>query len=211
MLHGVHVLLPRASYRGCPPPSRHPSPQSPFLLLPVALGLPPPARRLYSAPTSTRSVNAPLALYRAIDVRAAALHDTRSRLSLRALAAPHPRAGALRASLADGGDSAPGTDAHSTICSATARSTASTSELRPFSPAFRNARRSISHYCGLGRVLARVEPAHPVLRVLGATLEVFRTNEIPTLVYVVPVNVEHHEKIGAYSQGDLDPAVAVYT
>ena len=48
----------------------------------------------------------------------------------------------------------------------------------------------------LAVVLAGVEPDHPVPRVLRATLEVFRERGIPVFVYIVPINVEHLERIG---------------
>jgi hypothetical protein len=48
----------------------------------------------------------------------------------------------------------------------------------------------------LAVVLAGVEPDHPVLQVLRATLEVFRERGIPVFVYIAPINVEHLERIG---------------
>ena len=47
----------------------------------------------------------------------------------------------------------------------------------------------------LAVVLTGVEPDHPVLRVLSATLEVFRERGIPVFVYIVPINVEHLERM----------------
>ena len=48
----------------------------------------------------------------------------------------------------------------------------------------------------LGAVLAGVGPEHPVLRVLSATLAVFRERGIPVFVYIAPINVEHLDRIG---------------
>jgi len=48
----------------------------------------------------------------------------------------------------------------------------------------------------LGAVLAGVGPEHPVLRMLAATLAVFRERGIPVFVYIAPMNVEHLDRIG---------------
>ncbi len=48
----------------------------------------------------------------------------------------------------------------------------------------------------LDALLAGVDPDHPVLRVLHATLEVFRERGIPVFVYIVPLNLEYLERIG---------------
>jgi hypothetical protein len=48
----------------------------------------------------------------------------------------------------------------------------------------------------LGALLAGVGPDHPVLRVLRATLEVFRERGIPVFIYIVPLNIEYLERIG---------------
>ena len=48
----------------------------------------------------------------------------------------------------------------------------------------------------LGALLAGVGPDHPVLRMLRATLEVFRERGIPVFVYIAPLNIEHLERIG---------------
>lgn len=48
----------------------------------------------------------------------------------------------------------------------------------------------------LDAVLAGVGPEHPVMRMLAATVAVFRERGIPVFVYVAPVNVEHLDRIG---------------
>ena len=48
----------------------------------------------------------------------------------------------------------------------------------------------------LDALLAGVDPDHPVLRMLRATLEVFRARGIPVFVYLVPLNLEYLERIG---------------
>jgi hypothetical protein len=55
----------------------------------------------------------------------------------------------------------------------------------------------------LDAVLAGVGPDHPVLRVLRATLDVFRANGIPVYVHIVPLNVEHLERIGVVDREAL--------
>jgi hypothetical protein len=60
----------------------------------------------------------------------------------------------------------------------------------------------------LNPVLAGIAPDHPVLEVLTATLEAFEARGIDVLVYVVPVNVEHHERLGLYRRDALRPAIA---
>ena len=59
----------------------------------------------------------------------------------------------------------------------------------------------------LAPVLAGVEPDHPVLQVLAATLAAFEAQGIAALVYVVPLNVEHHERLGLYRREDLRPSL----
>jgi len=54
-----------------------------------------------------------------------------------------------------------------------------------------------------GAVLAGVGPEHAVLRILRATLEVFRERQIPVLVYIIPMNVEHLEQLGLLDRGAL--------
>jgi hypothetical protein len=51
--------------------------------------------------------------------------------------------------------------------------------------------------------LAGVGPEHPVLQILRATLEVFREHRIPVLVYIIPINVEHIEKLGLLDRAGL--------
>ena len=55
--------------------------------------------------------------------------------------------------------------------------------------------------------LAGVGPEHPVLRVLHATLEVFRAHGIPVLVYIVPLNVEHLEALGMLDRTGLGRSI----
>lgn len=47
----------------------------------------------------------------------------------------------------------------------------------------------------LDAVLAGVGPEHPVLRMLAATLAVFRERGIPVFVYITPMNLEHFDRI----------------
>lgn len=58
-------------------------------------------------------------------------------------------------------------------------------------------------YRAYGPVLAGVESEHPILAVLSALLGAYRRAEIPTLAYVVPVNVEHLEHLGIDTEGGL--------
>ena len=51
--------------------------------------------------------------------------------------------------------------------------------------------------------LAGVGPEHPVLQILRATLEVFREHRIPVLVNIIPINVEHIEKLGLLDRAGL--------
>jgi hypothetical protein len=60
----------------------------------------------------------------------------------------------------------------------------------------------------LAAALAGVPRNHPVLQMLGAALVVLEARGVDTCVYVAPVNVEHHERIGAYRREDLRPTVA---
>ncbi len=54
-----------------------------------------------------------------------------------------------------------------------------------------------------GPALRGVDPEHPVLRALEAVLRRYREAEIPTLVYVVPVNVEHIRQLVVYDEAGL--------
>ena len=74
---------------------------------------------------------------------------------------------------------------------------------RRTSPDHRSARRESLAHSRLDAILAGVGPDHPVLRVLRATLEVFREHGIPVLVYIVPLNVEHLERIGLRDRDGL--------
>jgi len=58
-----------------------------------------------------------------------------------------------------------------------------------------------------GAVLAGVSPEHPALRILRATLEVFRERGIPVLVYTIPMNVEHLERLGLLDRAALHRGV----
>jgi hypothetical protein len=55
----------------------------------------------------------------------------------------------------------------------------------------------------LDALLAGVDAGHPVLRVLHATLEVFRERGIPVFVYIVPLNLEYLERIGLRDRDGL--------
>jgi hypothetical protein len=58
-----------------------------------------------------------------------------------------------------------------------------------------------------GAALTGVGPDHPVLRILRATLEVFRERRIPVLVYIIPMNVEHLEQLGLLDRAGLRRSV----
>ena len=59
----------------------------------------------------------------------------------------------------------------------------------------------------LGAALDGVEPEHPVMRMLRATLAVFHRRGIPVFVYIVPVNVEHLDRLGIGDREGLRRAV----
>jgi hypothetical protein len=48
----------------------------------------------------------------------------------------------------------------------------------------------------LGEALGGIEPGHPRLRILKATLDRYRRAGIPTLVWVAPTNIEHLRSLG---------------
>ena len=77
-------------------------------------------------------------------------------------------------------------------------------ELLPGSPERETEMLARSRY---DAVLAGVGPEHPVLRVLRATLEVFRKRGIPVLVYTIPMNVEHLEQLGLLDRAALRRSV----
>ena len=59
----------------------------------------------------------------------------------------------------------------------------------------------------LGTALAGVEAGDPTLRTLGAALRRLHEAEIPTLVYVAPLNVEHLKRIGLYDAQGLERTI----
>jgi hypothetical protein len=60
----------------------------------------------------------------------------------------------------------------------------------------------------LGAALRGAEFHHPVLRMLGATVGVFQESGIPTLVYAVPVNLDHLERLGLLQREGLARTLA---
>lgn len=61
----------------------------------------------------------------------------------------------------------------------------------------------------LGPTLDGIERDHPALAALAAALAVLEARGVDACVYLTPVNVEHHERIGAYQREALEPAVAI--
>lgn len=59
----------------------------------------------------------------------------------------------------------------------------------------------------LGPALAGLEAADPALRILAAALRRLREAEIPALVYVAPLNVEHLARIGLYDAQGLSQTI----
>jgi hypothetical protein len=59
-----------------------------------------------------------------------------------------------------------------------------------------------------GAVLDGVGPAHPVLRITAATVATFRRRyDIPVLVYLSPLNVEHLATLGIMNKSGLEQSV----
>lgn len=59
-----------------------------------------------------------------------------------------------------------------------------------------------------GTVLAGLRPDHPSLRMIDATAAVFRAQAIPTVLFVVPTNVEHLERLGVLDRTGLGVSIA---
>ena len=57
-------------------------------------------------------------------------------------------------------------------------------------------------------ILNGVDRDHPVLRVLGAIVSHFDRNGIRTLVFTVPMNVEHIDAMGLYDEAKLAHSLA---
>jgi hypothetical protein len=67
------------------------------------------------------------------------------------------------------------------------------------------ARALLRHY---GPALAGADPDHPVLRVFAATVSLFERSGIRTLVYVVPLNVEHLDAVGIFDAAGMAKTLA---
>ena len=59
-----------------------------------------------------------------------------------------------------------------------------------------------------GPALAGVEPAHPILRIVDATLAAFRERGIPTVLFVLPANVAHLADLGVMGGTGFDTSLA---
>ncbi len=75
-------------------------------------------------------------------------------------------------------------------------------------PDIRHYRRAglLEHY---GETLAGLEPDHPVVRVIGATVERFRADEVAVLVYLEPVEVSWLESQAVLDRDGLARTIAV--
>jgi hypothetical protein len=60
----------------------------------------------------------------------------------------------------------------------------------------------------LAGALAGAASDHPMLRLLHAALEVFRAAGVATLVYAVPIDVEHMRRIGVYDAAGIETTLA---
>jgi hypothetical protein len=68
-----------------------------------------------------------------------------------------------------------------------------------------NARALRQHY---GAALAGADPDHPVLRIFAAMVSCFERSGIETLVYTVPLNVEHLDAVGIFDAAGLATTIA---
>lgn len=63
----------------------------------------------------------------------------------------------------------------------------------------------------LGAAVAGLDPDHPVIEMLGATVRTYRERGAEVLVYLTPLNVEHAQRVGVMDREGLSESVRVVT
>jgi hypothetical protein len=58
-----------------------------------------------------------------------------------------------------------------------------------------------------GEAFAGVEPDHPVVQMLAGALEIYQSAGIDVVAYVVPMNVEHFDRIGFDTRSGIQETI----